>query len=79
VGSYSASADPASEDKFIAAISAGFPVTEKIIVTPKDDTGKPIRAKRPTATPKIAADTALAKTTQKTWMIHLQHHYPKGL
>lgn len=79
MGLHSASADPVSEDKPIAVIHAGSPASEKTIVKRKDVTGKVIRGKKPTAMPKIVAGTDLAKTAKKTWMIHLQQLYPKGL
>ena len=38
--------------------SVGFRANEKIIAKPKENTGKPKKAKKPTAKPKIVVGTA---------------------
>jgi hypothetical protein len=48
----------------------------KAIVGHNKNIGKPKKAKRPIAKPKIAAGAVIAITNQKTWMMHLQ--YPGG-
>jgi hypothetical protein len=44
----------------------------KAIVGHNKNIGKPKKAKRPIAKPKIDAGTIIGTTNQKTWMMHLQ-------
>jgi len=60
-------------------IHAGSLENEKITARHRDGTAKPIKGKRPTAKPKIAAGMDGVKKVKKTWMIHLPQCCPLGL
>jgi len=60
-------------------IHAGLLENERITARHKDGTAKPIKGKKTTAKPKIAAGMDGVKKVKKTWMIHLPQHYPHGL
>jgi len=55
---FSISVGLAGEDSVTAVIIADWPRNVKTIVRPKDDIGRPPKAKRLTVKPKIAADMA---------------------
>jgi hypothetical protein len=76
---FSVSAEAASEGRPTVVIHAGSLENEKITVRHKDGTAKPIKVKKITVKPKIAAGMAGLKKVKKTWMMLLQQYYPNGL
>jgi hypothetical protein len=76
---FSVSAEAALEGKPTAVIHAGLLENKRITARHKDGTAKPIKGKKTTAKPKIAAGMDGVKKVKKTWMIHLPQHHPHGL
>ena len=73
------SAVAAGADSATAVMDAGWQPNENSAAKPKDDIAKRPRAKKPTVMPKTAAGIGWVKKIQKTWMMHLQHHYRDGV
>ncbi|MEJ2661565.1 MAG: hypothetical protein P8Z73_12690 [Desulfobacteraceae bacterium] len=77
--SFFASAEVAGKDKLTAVMDAGTRQELGTIERHNENIARPKKAKRPTAKPKTAADSAGIKIIEKTWMIRLQHRIVQRL